>query len=454
MPWIKKCNISKQLYVIFFLAVFCLLLCQCETKEEQKSLLQRLNELQGIEASTINVLPGFADCFQIDITQPVDHNNPAGPTFKQRFFLSHRLEESPMVFYTTGYGASRNFESELTSLVQGNQIVLVHRYFPNAVPSADWQYLTIWQAASDQHRLKEVLKEIYHGKWLSTGVSKGGMTALYYRRYFPQDVDATVAYVAPIMPGIKDPRFKPFLEQVGAAFCRQKIKDFQRLALSRKKKLIPLLTAHADDKGYIFSTISIEAAFEYSVMEYIFAFWQYGSESDCTAIPQQGASDQQLFDHLMDVSPVYFYADDGYTYYQPLFYQAFTEIGYCPYVYSHLEDLLLTVKAPTYKTFAPQGTDLTFRPEVMKDVIPWLQGQGERIIYIYGGIDPWSAAAIIPNAGLDSLMIMQPGANHRIKIQNLDQRDLVVETLSRWLKIILHITDLKTGDAPDLRDRL
>ncbi len=37
------------------------------------------------------------------------------------------------------------------------------------------------------------------------------MTALYYRYYYPDDVDATVAYVAPIMERTDDPRFAAFL---------------------------------------------------------------------------------------------------------------------------------------------------------------------------------------------------------------------------------------------------
>lgn len=445
---------KKQIGAVALLVLSWLVVSQCDTQEEQLSLLERLNELPGIEAIAITTLPGFSQCFQVDISQPVDHNDSAGPTFKQRFYLSHRQEETPMVFYTTGYGVSRNYEVELTSMIGGNQILLVHRYFPNAVPSDDWQFLTIWQAASDQHRIKEILKVIYAGKWLSSGTSKGGMTALFYRRFFPNDVAATVAYVAPIMPITDDPRFKPFLQQVGTAACRQKIQQFQRMLLSRKNQFMPLLQAHIANKGYTFSIISPEAAFEYSVLEYIFAFWQYGSESDCSTIPQEDADNQDIFNHLVEVSPVYYYADEGFTYFQPLFYQAYTEFGYCPYIYDHLEDLLKTVKTPTYRTFAPRNVPLAFRDDTMADVIPWLQSQGERIIYIYGGIDPWSAAAITPDSHLDSFSILQPGANHRIKIENLDQRERVIQTLSRWLGITIQRQVVPSTVSPTMRDRL
>jgi len=383
----------------------------------------------------------------------VDHANPAAGNFAQRLYLSHRSDNAPMVFYTSGYGISRNFEPELSALLRANQILLVHRFFPDAVPP-DWSYLTIRQAADDQHRIREALRNLYPGKWVSTGASKGGMTALFYRRYHPGDVDATVAYVAPVMPYPDDPRFARFLSSVGSADCRTKIWDFQRRVLSRRVSLLDLFRQYAQSKGYAFSIISDEAAFEYSVLEYPFAFWQYGAESDCAGIPEADASDQQVLDHLVDVSSPYYYSDEGFLYFQPLFYQAYTEIGYCPYVYDHLKGFLQTIPRPDYRAFAPRGVDLVFRPEVMQDVIPWLQTQGQRIIYIYGGIDPWTAAAVIPAGGLDVVKVVQPGANHGVKIGDLDQKELVIQALEQWLNIQIDRSILAAWKGSPERVRL
>jgi hypothetical protein len=358
-----------------------------------------------------------------------------------------------MVFYTSGYGINNNAEPELSALLQANQILLVHRFFPGAVPP-DWQYLTIRQAAADQHRIREALRELYPGKWVSTGGSKGGMTALFYRRFHPDDVDVTVAYVAPIMPYPDDPRFAPFFSTVGTADCRQKLWDFQRLVLSRRSRLMPLFRQYAAANGYVFGIIPEEEAFEYCALEYPFAFWQYGLESDCAGIPGTDAGDQRVLDHLVAVSSPYYYSDQGFLYFQPLFYQAFTEIGYCPYIYSQVEDLLQFVTLPEYRAFAPRGVTLSFRPEVMQDVIPWLQTQGQRILYVYGGIDPWTAAAVNPVAGLDVLKIIQPGANHSVKIRDLDQKDLVIQTLEGWLGITIDSSRLLMWTAPPEKPRL
>lgn len=97
---------------------------------------------------------------------------------------------------------------------------------------------------------------------------------------------------------------------------------------------------------------------------------------------------------------------------------------------------------------------LVFRPEVMQDVIPWLQTQGQRIIYIYGGIDPWTAAAVEPATSLDVLKVVQPGANHSLKIRDLDQKDLVIQTLERWLNITIDPSYLLKWKAPPEKVRL
>jgi hypothetical protein len=422
----------------------------CSPKEEEspeQTLLQKLQAIPGFQVSQIQALQGFAQSFQVDFTQFVDHAAPAAGTFSQRFYLSYRAADAPMVFYTSGYGISRNFEPELSALLKANQILLVHRFFPGAVPP-DWKYLTIRQAADDQHRIREALRGLFPGKWVSTGASKGGMTALFYRRYHPGDVEATVAYVAPLMLYPDDPRFAPFLAQVGTAGCRKKIRDFQLLVLSRRASLLELFNEYNQGQNFAFTILSEEAAFEYSVLEYPFAFWQYGAESDCAGIPGPSAGDQQVLDHLVDVSSPYYYSDEGFLYFQPLFYQAYTEIGYCPYVYDHLKGLLMVVPNPDYRAFAPPGVDLVFKPEAMQDVLPWLEDQGERIIYIYGGIDPWTAAAVRPAGGLDVVRVVQPGANHSVKIADLDQKELIIQTLERWLSLQIDRSLLTAWEAP------
>jgi hypothetical protein len=86
----------------------------------QSDLLRRLQAIPGVTATLIARLPGFTESVQVDFLQPVDHDDPARGTFAQRFLLSHRGEDRPSVFYTSGYGITRNFEPELSALLQAN----------------------------------------------------------------------------------------------------------------------------------------------------------------------------------------------------------------------------------------------------------------------------------------------------------------------------------------------
>ena len=100
-----------------------------------------------------------------------------------------------------------------------------YRFFtPSRPKPADWSKLDIWQAASDQHRIFKALKKIYGKNWLATGGSKGGMTATYYRRFYPNDMDGTVAYVAPNdVRNDEDSAYDDFFEKVGTTECRDRL---------------------------------------------------------------------------------------------------------------------------------------------------------------------------------------------------------------------------------------
>lgn len=450
----RKLVFSGLLFSILFLF-------SCHREEPQPTLLERLDQIPGVHATAIDTLPGFQQTFLVYIRQSLDHQDKWKWAFQQMFYLSFRSEDAPTVFYTSGYGVKNNYESEPAALLQANQVLMVHRYFPNAYPSLlkvppneFWSYLTIAQAAADQHEIRERLREILPGKWVSSGASKGGMTALFYRYYYPADVEATIAYVAPLMERPEDRTLNDYFYRIGTDACREKLLVLQREFLRRRAALLPLVHAHALQMNYSFTVFSEEQAFEYAVIDYPEAFWQYKPAADCASIPGPEAPDQVLFDHLADVSSFYEYSDAGYYYYQPLFYQAFTEIGYCAYMYEHLAGLLQAVPAPTYRVFAPRGVEMTFRPEVMGAVLPWLRHQGERIIYIYGENDPWTAAALYPDQRLDVVHVVQPGANHSVQIRDLDQKGLVIAALERWLGIDIDETKLAGVARVEEKERL
>ncbi len=407
-------------------------------------VLERLNGLAGVTAAEITPQNTHAEReFQLDITQPLDHNNPDGPVFTQRVYLSHVSENAPVLFYTGGYRANPTSIQELAPLLQANHVFTTHRFFEDAEPDPmDWTYLTVAQAAADHHHVVEVLKQIYTGVWVSTGHSKSGKTALFHRRFYPDDVTATVAYVAPIPQGHPDPRYMEWLEAMGTEECRDRMKAYQRAVLRKSDSLNTLLGDWFTYEGHTLS-IDTNLVLEWLVTEYRFTFWGE-LPADCSTVPDSTASAQDLMGHLISTCwHAFMYSDTWREYYYPWHYQAFTETGGFYQDADHLRDYLTSVTPEQLEDslLCPPGVDLTFRPETMEDVYQWLKTQGNNIIYIYGGNDYITAAAVDPDPSTNALLVIQPGGDHGVRLPDLDQRELVLATLEQWTGIEL------TGDG-------
>ncbi|UCE06105.1 MAG: hypothetical protein JSW07_21395, partial [bacterium] len=314
---------NQKKYQIFFILII-LLTCfsnksltqnsthsQCSQNSEiscNSSLYQKLQSISDAQIKPIEPDSLFKGAYEISLTQPLDHQNPSGKKFVQRIILSHIDESRPIVLITEGYSLRHNYVRELSEILNANEIRVEHRYFGDSKPdSMDWQFLNIKQAAADHHRIVKLFKEIYAGKWISTGWSKGGQTALIHRHLYPDDVDVTVAYDAPLNFALEDPRIDQFFDKVGSEFCRQRLINCQRLILKNRVAMLPLFKWYSKGKDYEFS-IGLEKAFEYIVLEYPFSFWQY-HKLDCNEIPDEAASADEMLEHLRTVVSFSSYSD-------------------------------------------------------------------------------------------------------------------------------------------------
>src|SRR6185437_130082 len=226
--------------------------------------------------------PGFR-YFVMRFDQPEDHLHPAGVHFEQRLTLLYRSSDAPVVFASTGYDIDETYQEydEPAEMLDANEILVEHRFFSPSRPSpADWSKLTIWQAAADHHAIITALRPLFSGKWISTGISKGGMTSVYHRRFFPGDVDATIAYSAPQSYGTSDPRYVTFLQQVGDPSCRAALLAFQNQVLTRRAAMKEALEDEAEDSAYTYSLLGEDGTLDYSVIELAFTFWQYFDASN------------------------------------------------------------------------------------------------------------------------------------------------------------------------------
>lgn len=387
--------------------------------------------------------PGYR-YFELQVRQPIDHANPGGGEFEQYATLIHRDPAAPVVMLHTGYGNwYYDYPGELTRLLHANQIVVEHRFFRGSRPdngAADWQHLTIEQSAADHHRIVEVLRRLYPGSFLETGASKGGMTSVYHRRFYPDDLDGTVAYVAPISFAAPDYRYEPFLEQLGPAPCRAALRALQRELLARRAMLEERATQQALALGLSYTRVAIPAAVESAVVSVEWSFWQYVGGQACSAIPPTTAIDDALWAFLEDVSAVSSASDGDLAEFEAYYHQAEHQLGYPGTMDDHLTDLLIYGPSD-YEGVYPRGVPRpAYTPQPMADIDAWVKTDGERLLFLYGEWDPWTGGAFELGGAADSLKVVAPMAPHGADLVNLAEGDraAALAKLEAW-----------TGVTPD-----
>ena len=392
-----------------------------------------LSSIPDLEVKQIVSDTMFTEAYEIMISQPIDHNSPDGPKFKEQFFISHKDKTKPVVIELDGY-AVNNRTSELTRILGCNQIMVEHRYFGESVPEPfDWKYLDFKQAAADHHRIIQLLKEFYKGKWISTGISKGGSTVIFHRRFYPDDVDVSVPYVGPVIYSTEDQRFYEFFKNVSTSECRDKVEDFQILCFKKRDQLYPMFLKNAEDKKLSYDIVGNEKAYEYSILEYSFAYWQFG-DGDCSKIPDSTSSLKEIFEHLCINGGFNYFDDESISNSYPFFYQCYTNYGYYAYDITVFKDYIKYADGHT-PFFIPPGFNPVFYPEPMKDVSNWVQNEAKNFIFIYGGNDPYSAASICLNGKTNSIKMVLSGGSHRTRIRSFGKKDkdIIFSTLEEWL---------------------
>lgn len=380
--------------------------------------------------------------FDIAYEQPVDHDDPDGPTFDQQLTLLHRAFDAPMVLASTGYHNYLGDRiTEPTQMLAANQIIVEHRYFGSSRPTpTNWSHLTIEQAAADHHRIVEAFAPLYTGSWVSSGASKGGMTAVFHRRFYPDDVDATIAYVAPISFAAPDPRYEPFFDDVGEPACRQDVRDFQRDALGRRAAIEPLARGSGTARGLTFERIGgIARALERGIVEFEWGYWQYLGLGYCDRIPDSTADDQTVLAFLEQIRSLTNMSDQTIAVFEPYFYQSFTQIGYPGIPSTHLDDLRQFGDEDDVQALLPASTTAVFDPAAMRDIADWVMNEGERIMFIYGEHDPWTGGAFDIGSAPDAYRFVVPDGDHGANVGALAtaEREQALDALATW-----------TGTAP------
>lgn len=178
-----------------------------------------------------------------------------------------------------------------------------------------------------------------------------------------------------------------------------------------------------------------ERAYEYTVLEYDFAYWQWGRTS-CQDLLLDGTP-EEIFNQFFRISGLDYFSDAGIKGYEPFFYQALTEIGYYGYQFEKFGDLLMYTsdsEKPDFSFSAPAGEELVYNYEFGEKVDEYVR-DADNFVFIYGMQDTWSATGVILSGESNSIKILKKGGDHITRINNLSEtdRELVLSTLKEWL---------------------
>ena len=430
----------KNMHIRYAALLLFVLLSASASSFAQTVLEQKINAISAIKEIRPLETSEFSEKYVTYFTQPLDHRHPEKGSFRQRVIVSHVGFDRPTVIVTEGYGAAYalrpQYREELSKLLNANMIFVEYRYFLESTPEPkDWQYLTAENSADDLHAITTAFKNIYPGKWIATGISKGGQTTLLYRTFYPDDVDISVPYVAPLCYGVEDGRHEPFLHKVSTPENRKIIEDFQLEALKRKATLLPRFEKYCTEKNYSFRA-PIEEIYDYSVLEYSFALWQWGTP--ISSIPATTASDDEIFSHLLAISePGYFTADSPNA---SFFVQAARELGYYGYDVQPFKQYLSIQSSEGYlhRLMLPEELkDMPFDKTLSKKITKFLKKQDPKMIFIYGQNDPWTAAGVTWLKNKKNIHVfIQPNGSHLARISTLPEAEKakVMELINEWLK--------------------
>ena len=432
------------LVILLFVALFCneqnlKAQEQAEITAKDSAFITRIKALPGVvDVEKMKVAGNWKGKYRISFLQSVNHKDSTDGFFLQRIYLNHKDFDQPMVIVTEGYGAAYGeipmYQTEVTGIVDGNQLLVEHRYFGTSVPeNLNWDHLTVANAAADHHAIIETFDDLYDEQWISTGISKGGQTVMFHKSLYPDDVDFSVPYVCPLNFGVEDGRHEPYIAKNGSRKERKAIKEFQLRLLQQKDSLMPMFKNFIRENELDFR-IPVEEVYDFCVLEYSFAFWQW--MADVENIPEKDADNEAVFKHFMAVaSPDYFNSGGDYL---PFFVQAAREIGYYGYDTKDFEEYLSisTAENYLYHVFLPDSLHYEYEEKAMQKVQQYFEENDPRMIFIYGEYDPWTASGVEFKNKKNMMKVVKEGGTHATRIANLpdEQKQLVIDRMNQWLE--------------------
>ena len=411
---------------------------------DSTAFMRRLAAMDGVKNVKRLETSAFKEKYVMQVRQNVNGADSTKGSFYQRVVVGLKGVDRPTVLVTEGYTGdyvlNPRYEEELCELFDANMVFCQYRYFSESVPEpCDWTYMTVNNSLYDYHHVRSLFAPVFKNKWISTGISKGGQTTMFYRSVYPEDMDVSVSYVAPLNRKVEDGRHEKFLaKKVGTKAERMTILAAEQELMKRKVQLLPQFEKFAQDHKYHFN-VSVADIYDYCVMELPFALWQWGTP--VSTLPDVADPDSVWFRYFVKTAdPNYFNTPSEFT---PFFVQAARELGYYGYSRKGLRkwQSIRSSKGYLNRLLLPEklrGT-IAFDKGLYKRTVKYLKQNDPKHIFIYGSIDPWTASGVagwLDCSKKENMRVyVQPGGSHLSRIGNMPDtiKQEIMGRLTKWL---------------------
>jgi hypothetical protein len=409
---------------------------------EEPEIYGLIRDLPGVTLLAATASWDNITVLELAFEQPTDHDDPGSPRFEQRLTLRHRDLGAPLVLLTSGYN---NYyltdEEDLTAELQANQIAVEKRYHAGSVPDGeiDWTTLDIPQIAADQHRIVEAFASVYAAGWIGHGGSQGGLDALYHRMLYPDDLDGTVASVAPVMNSLADPRGLSFFTDSVDPDCQAKLNAIRTALLTpeadggSREAAVRYAVELTPDLSWT-RVGGVERAVEMFIYEFPFVFWQFSGITACPDVPDVEYDPEDA----IALALAYWSgdgSDENFAEMSPYYYQVSRRNGYPVLDPTGTEGLLSEAWRQPY-TFIPEGAEEPVFEPLGGELERWLNEEADSVLLVYGELDPLTPFKVtLTDPVGDVREYTVPQATHDAPISQLvraDREALRAEVAS-WL---------------------
>ena len=413
---------------------------EMDGNEGDSAVVAALESIENVQDLKPFESIALGQAYYFNYNQLIDHSDPSKGTFKQQVVLSFVDKNAHTILHTQGYslvGDWDNNHNRMDSIraphflwalskdygAKGfdlNCVQVEYRYHGFSLPQGDvnrFNYLTAWQQSQDLHAIVTDLKKALftgNGKWLSTGVSKNGVTTAQYA-YFDEmygwnDIDVYVPFVAPITPQEWDLR-------VGTYMLTESSKDVQADLKKAYEKLVnDQEIADATTEAYITiyeksagAKVPSDSLFLYTlvgVMNNLFKVQSYGDIATWKKfIPNEKSKTEDYVTFFMmndDDDRIYrktlgargprgplAVREDPFDV-QTAIDQGASELDYTWF----LEGKLLTDSDKAYLKNIMENAKKSKVMELQVELLKNLETTNKKLIFVYGENDPWTGAAI------------------------------------------------------------